>query len=215
MNQVRDFWDKVSTNYDKTEKRFEYIHNRSRERAKKHLKVTDVVLDYGCGTGSVSCELAHLVKEIHAIDISIKMIEIARQRVASLGVGNVSLTQTHLFTEKHGASSFDVVLVFNMLHTIPDPQGAVRKIYELLRPGGVFISATPCLQEKTSIAVGMQIRFARFLSKLGAIPIEIRRVKASALKELIEDPGFQVVEAEKIYSGASSYFVAAKKAARN
>lgn len=214
MSKEKGFWDKASKHYDRTEERFEHIHNRSRENTKKHLKATDVVLDYGCGTGTNSCELAYLVEEIQAIDISPKMVEFAKQKASSWKVANVAFTQEGIFTQRLRPSSFDVVLAFNILHTIPDPQGATRRIYELLRPDGILISATPCLQEKKSFSVGMQILLVRVLARLGAIPIPIRRLKSLELDELIEGEGFQIMEAEKIYSGASSYFVAAKKAAK-
>ena len=51
MNKSEEFWDKASKNYDKTEERFEYIHSKSRENTKKYLKDSNIVLDYGCGTG--------------------------------------------------------------------------------------------------------------------------------------------------------------------
>ncbi|MDG2448152.1 MAG: class I SAM-dependent methyltransferase, partial [Saprospiraceae bacterium] len=90
----REFWDKASKNYAKTEERFEYIHNKSREKTKMYLKSSDIVLDYGCGTGTSSCEFANQVKEIHAIDISYKMIEIAEKKAAVSKIENVNFIQT-------------------------------------------------------------------------------------------------------------------------
>ena len=68
MNKSEKFWDSASKNYDKTEERFEYIHRRSRENTSKLLKSDDIVLDYGCGTGTAACQFSNLVKEIDAID---------------------------------------------------------------------------------------------------------------------------------------------------
>ena len=45
VNKSKEFWDKASKNYDKTEERFEYIHNKSRENTKKYLKRSDIILD--------------------------------------------------------------------------------------------------------------------------------------------------------------------------
>ena len=87
MDKSEKFWDSASKNYDKTEERFEYIHSKSRENTKKHLKPNDIVLDYGCGTGTASCEFANLVKEIHAIDISSKMIEISKEKIERSSIG--------------------------------------------------------------------------------------------------------------------------------
>lgn len=210
MNKSEEFWDNASKNYDKTEKRFEYIHSKSRKNAKKHLKPSDIVLDYGCGTGTVSCEFANQVKEIHAIDISSEMIEIAKEKATAGQIENINFVQTDIFDERYKEASFDALLAFNMLHTVPNPQDALRRIRELLKPEGVFISVTPCLRDKMSFAVNIQIQLVRILCKTGIIPVPIRSLKSSELDDLLANEGFQSIETDEIYKGASSYFIAAK-----
>ena len=211
MNKSETFWDKASKNYDKTEGRFEYIHSKSRENTKKHLNVNDIVLDYGCGTGTTACELAGQVKEIHAIDISSKMIEAAKEKADASNVENVSFVQADIFDERYKEESFDAILAFNMLHTVPNPRDAVKRVHELLKPEGLFISVTPCLRGKMSFLVSLQIQLVRILCAIGIIPIPIRRLKSSELDDLVSNGNFQAIETEEIYKGASSYFVAAKK----
>ena len=211
MNKSKEFWDRASKNYDKTEERFEYIHSKSRENTKKYLNGSDIVLDYGCGTGTTSCEIANRVKEIHAIDISSKMIEIAKQKAVASEVENIHFVQTDIFDERYEKESFDVILAFNMLHTVADPQIVMRRVYELLKPEGLFISVTPCLREKMAFLVNIQIQLVRILCKIGVIPIPIRRVKSSELDDLLVNGDFQTIDTEKLYKGASSYFVVAKK----
>lgn len=211
INKSKKFWDEASNNYDKTEERFEYIHRKSREYAKKELKSTDVVLDYGCGTGTNTCEFAHLVKEIHAIDISPKMIEIAKEKASFHQIENVNFLATDIFDTRLKKESFDTILAFNVLHTIPDPVGVVKRINELLKPDGKFISITPCLRDKMSLLLNIQIQFVRFLCKIGVIPIPIRRLKSKELDVLIANGNFYTINNEKIYKGASSYYVVAKK----
>lgn len=211
MNKPEEFWDKASKNYDRTEERFEYIHSKSRENAKKYLNGSNIVLDYGCGTGTTSCEIAHLVKEIHAIDISSKMIEIAKEKAAASKVENINFMQTDIFDTRYKKESFDVILAFNMLHTVAKPQVVLQKIYELLKPEGLFISVTPCLRDRMGFFVNIQIQLVRLLCKIGVIPIPIRRLKSSDLDDLVVNEGFQTIDTEKIYKGASSYFVVAKK----
>lgn len=211
MSKSKDFWDKSADNYDRTEERFEFIHSRSRECTKKHLKDTDVVLDYGCGTGTTACELASHVKEIHAIDISSRMIEIAKGKAADGNVANVIFLQADIFDERYERESFDAILAFNMLHTVPDPQAVVRRVLELLKPGGTFISVTPCLAGRMSFLVGLQILLVRLLLKIGVIPVPIRRLKKSDLDGLVSHENFQVVETEEIFRGASSYVLVVRK----
>jgi len=211
MNKSKEFWDRASKNYDKTEERFEYIHSKSRENTKKYLNGSNIVLDYGCGTGTTSCEIANLVKEIHAIDISSKMIEIAKRKAVASKVENINFVQTDIFDKRYKKESFDVILAFNMLHTVIDPQVVMRRIYELLKPEGLFISVTPCLREKMAFLVNIQIQLVRILCKIGVIPIPIRRLKSSELDDLLVNGDFQTIDTEKLYKGASSYFVVAKK----
>jgi len=98
-----------------------------------------------------------------------------------------------------------------MLHTIPNPEKMTKRINELLKPDGLFISITPCLRDKMSLLVNIQIQIVRFLCKIGVIPIPIRRLKSTELAVLIAKGNFQAIDSEKIYKGASSYFVVAKK----
>lgn len=211
MSTPEKFWDSASKNYDNTEKRFEYIHCKSRENTKKFLKEDNIVLDYGCGTGTSSCEFAKYVKTIHAIDISGKMIEIAKEKSIVNKIKNVDFTQADIFNKTYKKESFDVILAFNMLHTVPNPTDVLKRINELLKTNGVFISVTPCLQDKMSFLTSMQIQLVRILCKLKIIPIPIRRLKSTDLDKLLELGDFHCIEKEMIYKDASSYFIVAKK----
>ncbi|MBE9118017.1 class I SAM-dependent methyltransferase [Lusitaniella coriacea LEGE 07157] len=211
MNKSEDFWNKASKNYDKTEERFEYIHKKARENTKKHLKDSHIVMDYGCGTGTASCEFSSQVKEIQGIDISSEMIRIAKEKAVVSKIKNVNFEKADLFEDKFQNESFDVILTFNMLHTVPNPQNIVHRINDLLKPDGLFISITPCLGQKMSILVNLQIQLVRILCKFGVIPIPIRRIKNSDIDILLATGEFEAIESEEIFKGASSYFVAAKK----
>lgn len=211
MNKSEEFWDKASKNYDKTEERFEYIHKKARENTKKYLKESQIVLDYGCGTGTASCEFASLVKEISGIDISSEMIRIAKEKSAASKVDNVNFEKADIFDDRYQNESFNVILAFNMLHTVPNPQSVVQRVNDLLKHEGLFISITPCLGQKMSLLVNLQIQLVRVLCKLGVIPIPIRRIKSTDIDDLLANGNFQPIESEKIFKGAFSYFVTAKK----
>ena len=151
------------------------------------------------------------MKEINGIDISSEMIRIAKEKSAASKVDNVNFEKANIFDNKYQNESFDVILAFNMLHTVPNPQSVVQRVNDLLKHEGLFISITPCLGQKMSFLVNLQIQFVRVLCKLGVIPIPIRRIKSTDIDDLLAIGNFQPIESEKIFKGASSYFVTAKK----
>ncbi|MCZ8485683.1 class I SAM-dependent methyltransferase [Vibrio lentus] len=57
-----------------------------------------MVPDYGCGTGTKSCELASHDREIHAIDISAEIVE-AANKAANNNIENVHFAQATIFDE--------------------------------------------------------------------------------------------------------------------
>jgi 2-polyprenyl-3-methyl-5-hydroxy-6-metoxy-1,4-benzoquinol methylase len=211
MSNAVKFWDFVANSYDKTEENFKPIFLKIHENIKKHLRKCDIVLDFGCGTGTLSVDIAGHVKEVHAIDISSKMLDIARRKAAGQKIENVNFTQTTLFDERYAANSFDVVLAIGILHVLKDRQQAVNRIAGLLKPGGVFISSTPCLGEKMTLLTKLKF-YPVFLSmRMGLIPGNLKRFKIHELTNLMADGQFRIIETERIFHKLTSFYVVAKK----
>ena len=145
MDRSEKFWDKRAHEYDKDEKKHVQTYHKTIESTRRNLSISDVVLDYACGTGIITNEIADSVKEIYAIDISSKMIDVARRRAAERGIDNVHYTKATLFDKRYQGESLDVILAFNILHLLDDSQKVMQRISELLKPGGLFISAPGCL----------------------------------------------------------------------
>ena len=206
MDKSEKFWDKRATEYNENEKKWEDTYNKALENTKKYLNVGDTVLDFGCGSGILTIQLSNLVKEIHALDISSKNIEAAEQRTTGNKIENISYTQTTIFDVRYKKETFDVILAFNVLHLLEDTPKVVRRINELLKPSGLFISETASLGETKSF-----IRFLMsFLSKIKILP-HVDAWKFSELEELISSEGFQIVETEILGQSMQTYFVVAKK----
>jgi 2-polyprenyl-3-methyl-5-hydroxy-6-metoxy-1,4-benzoquinol methylase len=211
MNKAEEFWDKIAELYEKKEARFEKIHLETIENTKKFLETSNVVLDYGCATGSKAFGLSGHVKNILGIDISSKMIERAKRKAAEGKVENVDFLHTTIFDEILRKESFDVVLAFNILHALKEKRQAVERIAQLLRPGGLFISTTPCLKEKMDFLNYLQFSFYFFLIKLGILPNIISRFKIPDLEDIVKTKEFAIIKTEKLYHQGMSYFIVAKK----
>jgi 2-polyprenyl-3-methyl-5-hydroxy-6-metoxy-1,4-benzoquinol methylase len=166
------------------------------ERTKKYLDASSVALDYGCATGSIAIEIANMAKEVRGIDISSNMIEIARGKVNERGIKNIAFTKATIFDESLGKESFDLILAFSVLHLVEDSAQAMYRINELLKPGGIFISATPCLGEKTFLSALLNIPIF-LLSTMGILP-RINFFSVSSLATCIANGNFQIIENENL-----------------
>ncbi len=211
MIKIEKIFDMSAKTYDQTEeKRFEQATIKTLKNTKKYLKASDIVLDYGCATGTKALELAAHVKKIYGIDISSKMIEAAKRKAVERKIENVDFAQTTLFDERFKEESFEVILAFNILHLLEDSRQAVQRITELLKPGGLFISIAPCLGEKMAFLTKLQFSLFLLLGKIGLFP-SIKRFKFSELEDLIATGNLQIIETERFYGELSGYFIVAKK----
>lgn len=202
MNATEKFWDRAASIYDQDE----HIYIKLIEKTKQYLKISDTVLDYGCGTGLISNELADNVKAIHAIDISSKMIEVAKKKAAERKIENINYAQATIFNDQYKPGSFDVILVFHLLHLLEDTQQVMQRINELLKPDGLIISVTPCLgEEKTFLKALLSLG-----SKFGLIPT-IKSFKISELEASISNGNFEIVATECLHPKGHQYFIVAKK----
>ncbi|MBM3123631.1 MAG: class I SAM-dependent methyltransferase [Chloroflexi bacterium] len=203
-NQLAKSWDKPGVSLGENDLKII-------EMTKKYLNPSSVVLDYGCATGSIALEIASMAKDVHGIDISSNMIEIAQRKANKRGMENITFTKAAIFDESLGKESFDLILSLSILHLVEDPTQAVDRIKQLLKPGGIFISATPCLGEKTFLSVLMNIPIF-VLSKLGLVP-SIGFFSASGLTTAIMSAGFQIVEQEDLFvRPLRMCFIVARKA---
>lgn len=195
----------MAKNYDQPGKMDALNGYQSLKIIKQHLKSTDTVLDFGCATGTIACFLAGHVREIYGIDISPRMIEIARQRALDRNVRNIKFSQSSLFDEGFRQNSFQMILAFSLLHLLPDIDKIIQRVYELLQPGGLFVSLTSCLGEKVLfpplVFVGRKIGFLPF----------IKCFKIIELEELITAGNFQFIENKSIDNNPLEHFIMAKK----
>jgi len=206
MHKSEKFWDRLAHNYDKPSTDSNQSHNKTVEKIIKYIESNDIVLDYGCATGSIAIEIANNVKKIYGIDISSKMIQAAKSKAKENKIENASFAQTTVFNEKYKKESFDVILAFNVLHLLEDAHKVIQRINELLKPGGLIISSTACLGEKNTFLTKLLF----FLTKIRIAPY-IKFFKITELKDSFINENFQIIETENEFQGKYSYFIAAKK----
>ena len=208
MDKSEKFWDKQANDFTDQEQHTNLSENKDFITTLKYLNIDDTVLDYGCATGIVSNAIADKVKEIHAIDISSKMIEIAKRKAGERNIGNIHYAQATIFDERYQKESFNVILAFRILHMLEDIQAVIHRINVLLKPGGTFISVSACMGDKKSL-----LSILVFLaSKMRIVPQHINLFKLPELQGIITDGGFQILEHERMDDKLPHYCIVARKA---
>lgn len=147
MQHPGKFWDKVAERYARQPVSDEASYQEKLRITREYLRPDAEMLELGCGTGSTAIAHAPYVKHILAIDVSSKMLEIARRKADSGNVGNVTFRQAGIDELSAPNESYDVVMGHSILHLLEDRDAVITKIYRLLKPGGVFVSSTACLKD--------------------------------------------------------------------
>jgi 2-polyprenyl-3-methyl-5-hydroxy-6-metoxy-1,4-benzoquinol methylase len=209
-SKAEKFWDRLARTWDKPTEESEQTDTKVLAKTRPYLTAADTVLDYGCAKGSVDLKLAAAVKAIHGIDISSTMVAAAREAAEARGVANVSFTRATIFDESLERESFDAVLAFNIFHLLEDAPKALRRIGELLKPGGLLISVTPCLGEKGTLPVRSVMLLVSIASRLGLIPY-VWRCTVGELRESMDAAGLVTIDIEELVHSTSEYFVVAKQ----
>ena len=164
-------------------------YERTLERTLHYVRAGDRVFEFGCGTGTTALKLAPALGEILATDLAPEMIAIAREKAAAQGCNNVRFEVGVPDASGFADAAFDAVLAFNVLHLIATRSAVLREVHRLLKPGGLFISKTPCLSEMTSL-IRLAVPVAQFFGKAPFVAF----FRGEELEREVLDAGFDIVE---------------------
>jgi 2-polyprenyl-3-methyl-5-hydroxy-6-metoxy-1,4-benzoquinol methylase len=147
------------------------------------------VLDAGCGNGHLTARLAAEGFRIAGFDASPTGIELARSAHPDIRF-EVASAYEDLRVRFDG--EFDACVCVEVIEHLFDPRLFVRRIYEALRPGGIFVLSTPYHGHVKYLALALTGRMDAHLGALwdgGHIKFWSRKTLTSLLCE----SGFQVL----------------------
>ncbi|RYH08094.1 class I SAM-dependent methyltransferase [Tropicimonas sp. IMCC6043] len=190
MAQPNRFWNWIARRYARTPVADEAAYREKLARTQARLDPGWRMLEIGCGTGSTALEHAPHVGEILAIDFAPAMIEICREKAAAAGIDNIRFETATIDSLQIAPGSFDAALAMSILHLVEDRDAVIAKLFDALRPGGLFVSSTICLAGRARLLRSTILPLGNLLGLLPRIAAFSREDLATA----IEAAGFEIEE---------------------
>jgi ubiquinone/menaquinone biosynthesis C-methylase UbiE len=198
------FWDRIAEKYAQQPVADAAAYERKLAKTQDYLTADSDVLEFGCGTGTTALIHAPYARHILATDISPAMLKIAKDKAEAQNVRNVTFEKSDIHAFDAGEAQFDMVMMHSLLHLLLDRETVVSKAFDLLKPGGVFVSSTACLSGKTLMKPVI------FLGRMiGRLPY-VAFFSQDYLVELLRSAGFEI-EDEWLPEGGQSVFIVARK----
>ena len=134
----KTFWDRTAKIYNhfmkKDHKAYKQMYSLIYP-AVRHKQV----LELATGTGLIAKHIVRSADHIEATDASQEMIEQAKQGEKST---KLYFSVQDMFHLPYADQSFDVVIVSNALHIVPEPERALAEIRRVLKEDGILIAPT-------------------------------------------------------------------------
>ena len=138
MREHKNFWDRNAGRYDrfmqKDRAAYETMYGLIRPVVKGKT-----VLELATGTGLIAKNIVNAAAHIEATDASVEMIAEAKRDNQS---AKLYFSVQDMFCLPYADESFEVVIVSNALHIVPQPEKALAEIHRVLRDDGVLIAPT-------------------------------------------------------------------------
>ncbi|HMS80570.1 MAG TPA: class I SAM-dependent methyltransferase [Burkholderiaceae bacterium] len=187
------FWNRAARKYARDPIADPAGYETTLRRVRELLSPDLSVLEVGCGTGSTALRVAAGTRRMLATDVSDEMIAIAREKLAALPLPRLRFEVAAAEDGAPDGARHDVVLAFNVLHLVADLDVALGAVVRSLKPGGLFVTKTPCVAEMNVLVPWVLLPILR---TLGRAP-DLQVFDAHGLRAAIERHGLVVEAVER------------------
>jgi len=207
MKLNEKFWDRIANFYSKQPVADEESYQKKLQKTREYFTPDTAVFEFGCGTGSTAIYHAPYVKSILAIDVSGKMIEIAKARAKAKDINNVTFNTGSIEEFEVVNESYDVVMAHSILHILKNRDQVIAKIHRMLKPGGIFVSSTICPGDSLLMTI---IRLPIVLISWTSLLPYVNNTSSGDLVNSIQQAGFDI-EYQWRPKPVSALFIIARK----
>ena len=138
MRNSQNFWDKNAGRYDRFMRKDAAAYERLYERLRPVVRQKNV-LELATGTGLIAKNIVSGAAHIEATDASPEMIAEAKRDNRS---AKLHFSVQDMLYLPYADQSFDVVIVSNALHIVPEPERALAEIRRMLKDDGILVAPT-------------------------------------------------------------------------
>ena len=204
MSTATAFWNWIAPRYARQPIADEAAYEKKLAMTQAHFTPEMRVVEFGCGTGSTAVRHAPHVGAYVGIDVAERMVAIGREQAELAGLRHLDFVVGTLEEAGLEAESFDAALGLNILHLVPDLDATLEAVARVLKPGGLFVSSTVCLDEIEGrlARIGRLVRFVPFMPTV--VPLT-----ADGLVAKLERVGFAIEE--RWDQGAGIVFLIARR----
>lgn len=178
MKNRRNFWDRTAIIYDRFMRRDAAAYDRMYALLRPVVR-DKTVLELAAGTGLIAKHIANAAEYIEVTDASEQMI---RQAERENHAENLHFSVQDMFCLPYADAAFDVVIVSNALHIVPQPERALHEIKRVLKNDGVLAAPTFTHAENSFSGKGRA-----FLMRLAGFPLHSRWTSGEYLAFLTEN----------------------------
>jgi len=166
------------------------------------------VIEFGCGTGYFTKEIAKKARNVIATDLSDEMLEIARIQLKEFQ--NISIQKANCEATSFPSERFDTVFMANLIHVLINPIKVLQESHQILRNGGLLL-----LVDFTGYRMnwfGKMKLGVRYLRKWGWPPRYTRNnLSPGEITSFLENVDFKVEEVQLIGDRTKVLYVRARK----
>jgi ubiquinone/menaquinone biosynthesis C-methylase UbiE len=138
LQRSESYFGSVAGDWERIRK--SYFDDRVTALSIEKLLPRDLMLaDIGCGTGSLTFELARFARKVIGVDLSNEMLRRARAVAKERKFNNVDFRQGDALNPPLPSQSVDAAFCVMVLHFLPDPARAIAGLCRITRPGGSVI----------------------------------------------------------------------------
>ena len=175
MREHKNFWDKNAGRYDRFMRKDGAAYEMMYEMIQPVVR-HKTVLELATGTGLIAKHIVNAAALVEATDASAEMIAEAKRDNHS---AKLHFSVQDMFRLPYADKSFDVVIVSNALHIVPQPEKALIEIKRVLKDDGVLIAPT-----FTHAGNSFRGKVRAFFMRLAGFPLHSRWTSAEYLRFL-------------------------------